>query len=98
MSNENELKAVNENNSLDSAADILYLNADNSVFVESGDFVGLRLSESAAARLAEKAAEDFIAAEENPPAADDFLYFSRVLFHRAFPFAAPNSYVSVFDT
>ena len=40
MSNENELKAVNENNSLDSAADILYLNADNSVFVESGDFVG----------------------------------------------------------
>ena len=39
MSNENELKAVNENNSLDSAADILYLNADNSVFVESGDFV-----------------------------------------------------------
>jgi hypothetical protein len=98
MSNENELKAVNENNSLDSAADILYLNADNSVFVESGDFVGLRLSESAAAHLAAKAAEDFIAAEENPPAADDFLYFSRVSFHRAFPFAAPNSYVSVFDT
>lgn len=59
MSNENELKAVNENNSLDSAADILYLNADNSVFVESEDFVGLRLSESAAAHLGRKGGGGF---------------------------------------
>ncbi len=96
--NESKLKAVTDNNSLDSAADILFLNSENAEFEEAGDFVCLRLSENAAAHLAAKAAEDFIAADENLPEADDFLYFPRVLFHRAFPFDAPDSYISVYDT
>lgn len=96
--NDNKLRAVAENdNSLDSAADILFLNSENAVFENSGDFVGLKLSESAAAHLAVKAAEDSLALEENLTSADDFLYFSRVLFHRAFPFDAPDSYISVYD-
>ena len=97
--NENKLKAVMEtDNSLDTAADILFLNSENAVFEESGDFVGLRLSEGAAAHLAAKAAEDSLSEDENQPVADKFLYFSRVLFHRAFPFDAPDSYISVYDT
>ena len=56
--NDNKLKAVMEtDNSLDTAADILFLNSENAVFEESGDFVGLRLSEGAAAHLAAKSEE-----------------------------------------
>lgn len=97
ISDASERSLLRDAEALDDISGMIELGAENATFCRRGDYLALELDTATAERIARRRAANAMPGAEGSFTAEQLRGYARVSLRRAFPFDAPDSYISVFD-